>query len=261
MATFSQLRVQDIITLSPNMRRLRLSGTALRDFPDTAPGAYIKLLFNPDGSPVVNPVEGQSKLMRTYTVRHFDPNQHTLDIDVVLHGHSEPSGPASHWAQTAQRGSQISFAGPGSIKALPADYDWVLFAGDMTALPAIESHLQQLPDNTQGYGIIKVQTPEDIRPLQHPKNLELIWLSDKNTSLAARMQQLTLPQGKPAIWAASEFSDMRAMRKVLQQEWQIDRRRIYLSSYWKQGRSEDQHKLDKRQDQQQQAEQAEAGSK
>ena len=60
-----------------------------------------------------------------------------------------------------------------------------------------------------------------------------------------------MPQAVPAVWAACEFSEMRALRKLFNQDMGIAREQVYISSYWKRGRSEEQHKVDKRQDQEQ----------
>ena len=52
----------------------------------------------------------------------------------------------------------------------------------------------------------------------------------------------------PAAWVACEFSDMRALRQLLAKERRIPHDQLYISSYWREGRSEDQHKVDKRKD-------------
>lgn len=54
--------------------------------------------------------------------------------------------------------------------------------------------------------------------------------------------------GQPSAWAACEFSSMQQLRKYFRQERGLDNRHRYVSSYWKIGHSEDQHKLAKRED-------------
>ncbi|EGU61267.1 utilization protein for catechol-siderophore, partial [Vibrio nigripulchritudo ATCC 27043] len=55
------------------------------------------------------------------------------------------------------------------------------------------------------------------------------------------------------VWCATEFSTMRQLRKYFRNEREVERDEIYISSYWKQGRTEDQHKIDKRKDAEEQA--------
>ena len=166
-----------------------------------------------------------------------------------MHTGEGAHGPACDWASQAKTGDSICFAGPGSSKPLNENYDWVLFAGDMTALPSIENYLETLAADTKGYAVLAVNEPSDIRELVKPEQLELVWLTQPDQSLAQAISQLPKLPGKPAIWAASEFSQMRQMRQLFSNEWNIARNDYYISSYWKQGRSEEQHKIDKRQDQ------------
>ena len=44
---------------------------------------------------------------------------------------------------------------------------------------------------------------------------------------------------------------MRAIRSTLDVEFNVPRTQVYVTSYWREGRSEDQHKIDKREDAQQ----------
>lgn len=237
--------------LSANMQRVSLYSEDLFGFPATLPGDYVKLMFNQDGSAFSGATEsGSAMIMRTYTVRELDHSRGILKIDFALHSHNGNSGPASEWAASTQPGDRIGFAGPGSTKRLADHYDWVLFAGDMTAMPAIESHLSTLPEHTEGFAVLQVNSQEDIRPIAKPERVKVLWLTKAEQSLADAIRTLDRMPGKPAIWAASEFSQMRAMRTLFSHEWNIPRTEYYLSSYWKEGRSEEQHKIDKRKDQQ-----------
>lgn len=235
--------------LSRDMRRIVLHGGTLESFPDVKPGAYIKLLFDAKGRPVLPEYLNTAELsMRTYTVRHFDPVTSALTIDFVLHGDDEHSGPASGWARTAKPGDQLCFAGPGRSKPLIDGFDSVIFAGDLTALPTIESYLAELPGDAKGVAVIAANDVGNVRSLRKPDGVELIWLTEPHSSLASALALLPKPRARVAIWAASEFTQMREMRHLFTTVWQVPRSDVYISSYWKQGRSEDQHKLDKRRD-------------
>ena len=66
--------------------------------------------------------------------------------------------------------------------------------------------------------------------------------------LLNRVKQLDWLPGQPAVWAACEFQSMRALRAFFKQDKQVARSHLYVSSYWKMGISEDQHKVVKNQD-------------
>lgn len=247
---YYQVQVQSSQRLTPTMQRLILTGEDLHKFPDTPAGSYIKLLFNQYGEPFTqSPTAEDTVLMRTYTVRDADAGAGTLTVDFMLHGEGVESGPASHWAVTAQPGDTIYFGGPGSSKGLAEERDWVLLMGDMTALPAISAQLAALPADTKGYAVISIEHQDDKQVLTHPEGIGIIWVENTGTdTLAGSLNKLEWLAGTPAIWAACEFSSMRAIRSTLDEQFNVPRSQVYVTSYWRKGRSEDQHKIDKRED-------------
>lgn len=234
------LQVISSTSVTPHMLRVTLGGAEIDSFPGDQESAYIKLIF---------PAPGSAKnLMRTYTVRHQRADQ--FDVDFVLH---EPAGPAAQWAKDARPGDSILIGGPGPKKLADNSADWFLIAGDMTALPAISVNLEQLPANATGHAVIEVIDEQDIQPLRHPAGVELHWLinphpGEDSQLLVNRVRELPWLPGRPSIWAACEFSAMRALRQHFKEERQVERRDLYISSYWKLGSSEDQHKVVKRED-------------
>ena len=234
------LHVISSTVITPHMLRVTLGGSEIDSFPADQESAYIKLAFTVPGS--------DESLMRTYTVRHQRADQ--FDVDFVLH---EPAGPAAQWAKDARPGDRIVVGGPGAKKLVDNTADWFLIAGDMTALPALSVNLEQLPADAKGHAVIEVLDASDIQPLRHPAGVELHWLVNPHPGeapqlLVDRLRELTWLPGRPSIWAACEFSAMRALRKHFKEERQVDRRDLYISSYWKLGSSEDQHKVAKRED-------------
>ena len=234
--------------LTPSIQRIVLGGQALQTFPATKAGAYVKLLFDTQGNPVTAIQQDSPMAMRTYTVRHFDNEKARITLDFVLHSESGVTGPASAWAMNAKEGDSFMLAGPGSSKGLAEQYDWVLFAGDLTALPSITNHLAALPEHVTGTAVIAIRHPDDKMALDKPKGVNIIWIDENHTSLHESLQKVQWQAGLPAAWVACEFSDMRAIRGWLTKEKQLPHEQVYISSYWKKGRSEDQHKIEKRQD-------------
>jgi NADPH-dependent ferric siderophore reductase len=244
--------------ISPNMQRITLQGQGLAEFKTDDEGSYVKLAF---------PVEGKSSLrsssavdsdarviMRTYTIRKFNPVDLTLDIDFVLHGEfGKNSGPASTWAAQTKPGDSMLMFGPGKVKAATLEVDWFLFAGDMTALPAISCQLEQLPAHATGYAVIEINSEQDQQSLKIPEGIDILWVINphpdtENTVLSDAVKMLPWLPDTPSIWAACEFSNMRLLRAYFKKDKQVSRDQLYISSYWKIGQSEDKHKVIKKQD-------------
>ena len=240
--------VKSTSRVSPNMQRVRLAGDSLRAFPKVSPGAYIKLLFDTSGNPVESPSVMSKKdvVMRTYTISSFDKDNYELELDMVLHSDNGITGPASSWAATTKPGDTLLFAGPGSSKPLAPSYDWVLFAGDMTALPSIKNHLTSLPKETLGYAVIAIEHEQDKQVMDKPDGVTIIWTV--SSELLKTIDECHWHAGTPAVWVACEFSEMRAIRTWLKDVKAVPHKQVYISSYWKKGRSEDQHKIEKRLD-------------
>jgi len=226
--------------VTPNMQRITLGGDGMGSFPKDQDGSYIKLIF---------PQESAAKpVVRTYTVSAQRPDE--IDVDFALH--SSP-GPASAWSLSARAGDQILVGGPGPKKLINPSADWFLLAGDMTALPAIKVAAQYLPENAKGYLVLEVLEKSDVQTLEVPAGIDVQWIVNaapglSHTPLLDQVKQLDWLSGQAAAWVACEFHSMRALRKYLKFERQLTKDYLYISSYWKMGRTEDQHKIDKRED-------------
>ena len=234
------LDVLDAQYITPNMRRITLGGDGLSDFPEDQESAYIKLLF-----PQANDTR---PLMRTYTVSA--QRSDAIDVDFALH---EAEGPASMWARHAKAGQQILVGGPGPKKLINNDADWFLLVGDMTALPAIAVNLAQLPADARGYAVLEVTTELDMQILKKPKNMEIHWVinaspNPNDSPLLERVKGIARLDGQPAVWAACEFHSMRALRQHFKAHYELPKTHLYISSYWKVDNTEDQHKIEKRND-------------
>ncbi|EGU46317.1 utilization protein for catechol-siderophore [Vibrio ichthyoenteri ATCC 700023] len=247
-ATKSQaVTVRSSEMVTPNMQRLILQGDVLADFPDDCEGGYIKLLFDQEGSTDLSSIaEGERPMMRTYTIRRFIADEHAIEVDFVRHITADNMcGFASRWAMNAQVGDTIEIRGPGSISSLNHTADWFILAADMTALPALSAKVRQLPRDAKGYAVIEVISEDDIQHIDVPSGIEVVWVTG---DLAGKIRQLTWLEGQASAWVACEFDAMRELRQYLRNEKAIDRDFIYISSYWKNGVSEDGHKVIKQQD-------------
>lgn len=239
-----ELEVIRTAKVTDHMLRVTLGGENITDIPSDQQSAYIKLIFAG--------VEGDRRLMRTYTIRHQRPDE--VDVDFVMHGHQQgDGGVAAQWAANARPGDRIMVGGPGPKKLINHDADTFLLVGDMTALPALSVNLAELPEHAQGHAVIEVIDDADIQTLEHPRGVQLHWVVNphpdaEGTPLLETVSSLPLLSGRIAVWAACEFGSMRALRRFLKAEYEIPKSHFYVSSYWKIGQTEDGHKLAKQQD-------------
>ncbi|MGX9417699.1 siderophore-interacting protein [Vibrio sp. WJH972] len=231
------------------MQRITLQGESLALFPSDCEGGYIKLLFNKKGlTDLSSMTEEERPVMRTYTIRHFSPAKRTIDIDFVRHTTPNViSGFGARWGMQAQIGDTIDIKGPGSIKEINTNVDWFFMVADMTALPALSAKISRLPSDAKGYAVIKVLEKEDIQTIAAPTGINIVWLID-GESLADIVTSLPWLNGGVSVWVACEFDSMRQLRTYFRNEKAVESDNIYISSYWKQGVTEDGHKEIKRKD-------------
>ena len=190
-------------------------------------------------------------LARPYTIRNFRKNKLELDIDFSYH--SGDKGYATKWAYNAKIGDKIKISGPGSKQLLDNNSDWFFFVGDMTALPAISSYLEVLPEDSVGFAVIEITTSYDKIDLKKPKNIKVIWVvksdNDKNgDGFIHAVREVKWLNKKPYVWVACEFTKMKYLRDYFQKEKRICKKEMYISSYWKSGLDQEEHKIIKRED-------------
>ena len=238
--------VKSVANITPNMRQITFAGPDLADYPEGKEGGYIKLVF-PD-LPRVNP---KRPVMRTFSIRAYDATKGELKVDFALH--DDTGGIAMDWAWNAKPGDIIPIGGPGKVKMAPEDADWYLIAADMTGLPAALCNLEMLPRDAKGYAILEITSEQDIQDVAAPTGVDLRWVINpaphaQKDILFNAISGLEWMSGDPFVWTACEFDTMRLLRSFYHDEKAVDRKSIYLSSYWRAGRTEDQHKVNKSQD-------------
>ncbi|MAS33199.1 MAG: NADPH-dependent ferric siderophore reductase [Anaerolineaceae bacterium] len=252
LRTLQVIRTTDV---TPHMRRVTLGGEEIEGL-DTAAGPNIKVFLprpgqtkpvlptiGPDDRPVFPP-EDQRPYTRTYTVRAYRADAGEMDVDFVLHG---DDGPASRWALNAQPGDYIGIAGPGNQAPPFREAEWYLLAGDETALPAISTILEQLPDSAQGVAFIEVADAAEEQTLRCPANVQLTWLHrdgaapGRNTLLEDAVRAVDLPESGVFAWVAAESAAVRAIRTYLRTERGYNRNNLYAVPYWKAGVAEEEY--------------------
>ena len=233
------LVVYSNLSVTPHMRRIKLHGESLKAFPTGQETGYVKVDFSKHKN---------TKIMRSYTIRAFDPERRLLTLDFVDHG---DLGPASRWARQAKKGASIRIFGPGATKILDPHADWYLIGGDMSALPAIGANLEALRADAKGYVIVEILSQEDQQLLNLPTGMEVIWLIQEdsdlpNKQLVETIRAVNWLPGRVYPWFAGEFDGMRNMRAYFRDEKNIDIHSMYLSCYWKLGATDEGMKRAKR---------------
>ena len=69
-----------------------------------------------------------------------------------------------------------------------------------------------------------------------------------DSPLHEAIRQLPWLDGEVAVWAASEFKTMKRNRHYFREERGVEKSHLYVSSYWKRGLQEEEHKVVKRED-------------
>ncbi|MBD1557551.1 siderophore-interacting protein [Vibrio sp. S9_S30] len=248
------LSVKSKSFVTPSMLRITFSGECVQAFSDDFAGAYIKLELTEQGQSHIEKGALGNPILRTYSIRRLDKENNEIDVDFVTHGNCVESGLASYWAQQSEVGERLSVRGPGSVKTIESNADWCFIVADMTGLPAASTILESLDRSMKGYAVFEANTPEDIQKIEAPESVKIQWvIKSGDESLVSVVEKQEWLEGKPGVWCASEFTIMRQLRQYFRNDREVEREAIYISSYWKHGRTEDQHKIDKKKDADQQA--------
>ncbi|MYX98912.1 SIP domain-containing protein [Streptomyces sp. SID486] len=256
----SFLQVTGITRVTPRMARVTFEADHLDDSVGRSPDQQLKLCFPRPGQqePVLPEQsddatgwyqaflaipEDERPWMRSFTLRRRVPGTRSVEIDFVLHG---DTGPATSWAGSARPGDRIGMVGPSAVYARPvtltdsiAGADWLLLAGDETALPAIGTLLEALPEGTRTVAYLEVADSAERQTFETAGDVDLHWLY-RDGSPAGRSEVLTdavraaeFPPGRPFAWLAGESGTVRELRRHLVGERGLDKRSIDFSGYWR----------------------------
>ncbi len=235
-----ELVVVSSTRLSPHLVRVTLGGDGFAQFEDRPEtDKYAKLQFT-------TPEPEPRTVTRTYTIRSVDHEAKTLDIDFVVHGDEGLAGP---WAARVAPGAPLSIFGPGGGYVPDPDAAWYLFAGDLSAVPAIAASLEALPESATGVVLIEVESDAAILDLVAPAGIDVRWIVDPAHTperLADEVRALEWKPGHVDVFAHGERESMKLLRRALFDERGLERSQVSLSGYWARGRTEDRFQAEKR---------------
>ena len=232
--------------IAPRLVSVWVGGDALEGFATAAPTSHLKVFLPAEGqtAPIlpeytpdsaVRAEDGPQPAVRTYTPRRFDEASGTLEIQFVLHG----AGPASEWADRVSVGDQLAVAGPGGRFSMdPAAERWWV-AGDESAIPAVGTLLEALPDSAAAEVHLEVAGPDDEIELASPAKTTIIWHHRRTpdawgTELDEAARGAAIADGT-RVWVACEAAAMRGIRRYLLGERRLSASSLVTRGYWRLG--------------------------
>ena len=226
------VEVVDVQRLTPHMVSVSFTGE-FDEFAINAPTQHVKIAFPSEGSHVVSvPTDGSRPLLRTYTPRRFDSAAQTLEVQFVIHG----EGPASAWADRAVSGDRLALAGPGGRMPLAlSSGPWVI-AGDESAIPAIGTLLEALPDEVEPE--VFIETRGSAIPVT-ATDRAITWVSRSAGEGPGVLLERALSQVEVApgtrVWVACEATAVRRIRHSLLESGTVAPALLVTRGYWRSG--------------------------
>ncbi|GAA4994120.1 siderophore-interacting protein [Actinopolymorpha pittospori] len=266
------VEVVDVHRLTPHMVRITFGGedlaTSIAEIPTTEPDQQMKLYFPRAGQRRPRMPEPDTEgdfmrwyaaygaipeperpWMRSFTIRRVRPGEGLVDVDFVLH---DDAGPAARWAQSARPGDTLGMFGPSAtfarstpLSASVAAADWLLLAGDETALPAIGTLVEWLPSGTRALAYLEVRDAAEEQRFETRGDLTLHWSHRGDVSpghgtlLLDAVRGAEFPPGSVFAWIAGESAAVRSLRRHLVDERGVAKQAIDFSGYWRLRLSQD----------------------
>lgn len=227
------LTVEQVDRIAAHMIRIRLKGD-LEGFTSLGFDDHVKLFFpnggkTPEGEPAYD--------SRDYTPRFYDAAAGRLDVEFVIHD----AGPATQWAEQAKVGQTLNIGGPRGSFVIPLAYDWYLFIGDDTALPAIARRLGELPAGARAVVLAEVDNAADQVTFESKANVTTAWAhrngAEAGTTdvLSRALADMKLPAGDFYAWVACESLTAKGLRAQLVADHGANPKWMRAAGYWRRG--------------------------
>ena len=227
------LTIKNVEKIAAHMIRVTLTGD-LEGFVSLGFDDHVKLFF-PDGT---LDAEGRPNMFgRDFTPRRHDAAANTLEIDFAIHD----AGPATRWAAQAKPGATLALGGPRGSFIIPTAYDWHLFIGDETGLPAIGRRLAELAAGSRALVVGEVDGPEDELAFASKADVTVAWAHrdgaapGESDALAKRLATLKFPAGDYYAWVACESLIAKALRQQLIAAHGANPKWMRAAGYWRRG--------------------------
>ena len=114
----------------------------------------------------------------------------------------------------------------------PADH--TVFAGDLSALPAISALAGTLPPGVRATAFIAVPDEDEVRPIETAADLSVRWLVDgAGCDVVAAVRAMPRSSGTLFAWLAGEAAAVLALRAHMRIDRGVRAADIYATPYWK----------------------------
>lgn len=119
----------------------------------------------------------------------------------------------------------------------------VLFAGDETAVPAIASILERVPETLAAQVFLEVPTAADFLPLITPPATKVCWHAREGAPrgqwLVPAVKAIDMASEGLYFWLAGEAGAVTTLRRHLVRERGVSKRAVTFMGYWRQGEAEE----------------------
>ncbi|SCC14269.1 NADPH-dependent ferric siderophore reductase, contains FAD-binding and SIP domains [Arthrobacter sp. NIO-1057] len=168
---------------------------------------------------------------REYSVRCVDTKNHLVTVDFLVHQH----GVATRWAQNARPNQRLWCIPPRMCKGYAEASATYLFA-DPSALPAVSrfhSEARETPGHTV---LVDAQFAKGTLKSSPRRGLTFLDIQTPPDRLieASRLGGRTEHESS-FIWIAGEAHWAAGLRKVLVQDYAVNKENIQFTGYWKFG--------------------------
>ncbi|WP_084099718.1 siderophore-interacting protein [Demequina sp. NBRC 110051] len=217
--------------ISPNLRRVTLTGEALRTWESTGQADEFVHVHIPDAEPAEG-WEDDHDIARHYTIRRWNPQVPSVDIDIVTHGH----GRGASWAREAVEGDAVAISDAHGYYSPPEGSTRRLLVADATGLPAVARILEEAtPDETFDV-LIELISMDDAIALPSPATVNVEWRVSGNgrgpSALVSCMERMDEPEGDVYVWVACESAQSRRARKFIKETWPRHYTLYRIVGYW-----------------------------
>lgn len=229
--------------ITPHLQRIIIGSEELKELTNKVEGNYVKILIPKNGDNNAD-LNIKTACMRSYTIRHVQPETGALTFDFVINMHQ---GPATYWAQKANVGDSLAIAGPGPKKLDDFNHSHYVLLGDLTSVNAIKGYLQQLPISAKIDAFIHVPTKQDIISLETSRHVNWVVTNTPQQSMLAAVSNLTITEQLPIIFMALEAGLVSVLKIKFSEQYSIPRTNIVASGYWKKGFDSERYKQQRQQ--------------
>lgn len=217
--------------ISPNLRRVTLAGDALRTWESTGQPDEFVHVHIPDAEPAPG-WEDDHDIARHYTIRRWNPDAPSVEIDVVTHGH----GLGATWAREAKAGDVVAISTAHGYYSPPAGSTRRLLISDATGLPAVARILEEASPEEHFDVLVELTNADDAIALPSPASVDVEWRVSGNgrgpSALLSCMKRMPVPDGDVFVWIACESAHSRQARAYLRREWARHHSLYRIVGYW-----------------------------